>query len=95
MFGVNFCQLDAPRHIYLLSQKAMKKIISDVGLQLEYINYDSHGGIFSLSDGFKRTDKCHEDLIRIQPSREQEFLASESNKNGTADQAIFIIKKCL
>lgn len=93
MFGVNYCQLDAPRHLFVLSQKAMKHLIYNAGMHLEYINYDSHGGIFSISEGYRDTNKSHDELMKIPPSERFNRLAMESNQKGDADQAIFIMRK--
>ncbi len=54
-YGEYFCQLDAPRHLYLLSRKAMYYLCRKAGLRIEYVSYDSHHEIFTMSEGYRNT----------------------------------------
>ena len=63
MFGEYYCQLDAPRHISMMSKNAMKDISDKAGFEVEHISYDSHGLIFSISDGYMNTTKSHSELM--------------------------------
>ncbi len=97
MFGVDFCQIDAPRHIYLYTEKSMKYLCNNVGLCIEKILYDSHGKILSLSSAYKKTSKSHRELIQndgisLKMKTEYEKMAKESNFKHEGDQAIFYIK---
>ena len=98
MYGEYFCQLDAPRHLYLLSKRAMGYLCKKAGLKIEYISYDSNAGVFSLSDGYKNTDKSHGQLTRenmVSPTKISRYkeMAEKSNRLKEGDQAIFYIRK--
>lgn len=93
MYGECYCQLDAPRHLVLPTKEMMKEMIEDAGLNLEYVNFDDSGHVFSLSRGFKETDESHANLIKARPSSEDVLMAKKANREGKADQAIFIMKK--
>lgn len=45
-YGIDWVQLDAPRHVFIPSEKAMLSILKRVGLATEQMVYDS--GIFQL-----------------------------------------------
>ena len=93
-FGRFFCQLDAPRHLYILDKKAMIDMCEKVGFVVEHIGYDSAWLIYALSKGYKETSKSHKELIHNVPATEEYVKrACESNKKGTADQAIFYLRK--
>lgn len=98
LFGENYCQIDAPRHKYIYSEKAIKYLCKCSNLYVERVLYDSHTKIFTMSDGYKRTNKSHKELTRkdVLPQKDVEkyrLLARKSNCNHTADQAIFYIRK--
>lgn len=93
MFQEDFCQLDAPRHVALFTLKAMEYACREANLQIQYINFDSHAGIYSISSGYKNSNKNHDELMKIpSPQRYAEF-AKRANRNGIADQAIFVLNK--
>lgn len=97
-FKEYYCQLDAPRHLYVLSKKAMRYLCRKAGLHIEYISYDSNEGIYELSEGYRKTNLSHGDLIRkpcISSRKREEYKkrAYQSNITGKGDQAIFYIRK--
>lgn len=97
-YGEYFCQLDAPRHLYLLSPKAMNYLCKKAGLRIEYVSYDSNDAIFKISEGYMRTNKSHGQLSReatVSSKKVQEYreMAEESNRMKKGDQAVFYIRK--
>lgn len=92
-FGEFFCQLDAPRHIFILDKNAMIDMCTKAGFKVDYVNYDSHELIYSLSEGYKKTSKSHGELLKKSPSEYYKKRALKSNRRMDADQAIFYLSK--
>ncbi|MGB8454192.1 MAG: class I SAM-dependent methyltransferase [Anaerocolumna sp.] len=97
MFGTDFCQIDAPRHIFLYTEKSMKYLCEKAGLSIERILYDSNEKVFSLSAAYKKYTKSHDELMRNDYATKRmkikyKQLAIESNSDHNGDQAIFYIK---
>lgn len=93
-FGEFFCQLDAPRHTYIFGEDAMVNLCKRAELKVDYINYDSHELIYSLSEGYKKTSKSHSELLKnIYTVEYYKKRALMSNKRRDADQAIFYLSK--
>lgn len=96
-YGVNWFQLDAPRHFFLHTVKSFKFLCSKTNLVVEDIIFDSHEKDFvncekyvhDISardpewDTFKLDDK---NMIRL---RDEVKILNEKNE---ADQAIFMLK---
>ena len=40
-YGVNWVQMDPPRHLFLFSEKAMRKIAKEAGFEVDAVIYDS------------------------------------------------------
>ena len=96
LFGLDYCQIHAPRHWYLYTPQSMKHLCDSAGLVLEQIYYDSKGGILHISDGYKKTEKSHAELCNFYPrSRKIKYdkIAEKANDEGNGDEAVFVIKK--
>jgi 2-polyprenyl-3-methyl-5-hydroxy-6-metoxy-1,4-benzoquinol methylase len=102
-YGVNWVQLDAPRHFYLHSIESMKILAGQAGLDLYKVVYDSTSFQFWGSEqyikGIPLKDKrsysvCAENSIF---SKEEisafEKRAGELNETKQGDQAIFYLRK--
>lgn len=92
-YRTNWIQLDAPRHFFLHSLQSIERIARDAGLRLENTLYDSHGGVFIISEMYKRDISLAEanpsDLFS---SKEIESFAEQSkrlNAEKRGDQAAF------
>lgn len=92
-FGKYFCQLDAPRHIYILDKKMMVKMCKKAGLRVDYISYDSNELIYRISEGYKNTSKPHSVLMKGKYNETYHKRALASNKKQDGDQAVFYLKK--
>ncbi len=102
-YGVNWVQLDAPRHWYLHSVNSMKILSEQAGLDLWKLVYDSDPFQFWGSE------QCSMDIplrnersYQVNPaasifSKQQisEFAkrAKQLNKTGQGDQAVFYLRK--
>lgn len=52
-YGINWVQLDAPRHIFLHSKRSMEYLANQTGFQIKAIEYDSNGFQFWASEQYK------------------------------------------
>lgn len=96
-YGVNWFQIDAPRHLYLHTLESFKILCSKTNLVIEDIIFDSHDDILLKCEKYSRdisvrdeewdTFKLDDETIN-QLKNEIRIL----NKNNEADQAIFVIK---
>lgn len=93
-----FSQFDAPRHLFLHTEKGMKIMCKDAHLRVENVLYDSNERIFYFSECLKRTDLLFEE-IKQNDFPEYCYKAIKidkvikSNLNSKGDQAIFYITK--
>ncbi len=51
-YGVNWVQMDPPRHLFLYSQHAMRQLAEDAGFEVEAVIYDSTGFQFWGSEQY-------------------------------------------
>lgn len=98
-FGVNWYQLDAPRHIFLHSVESMTDLCNRCGLKIEKIEYDSIAFQFIISYlyaegiGLEKIRELTNTLFdwrwdNIEPF---EKMAAECNAKRYGDHAIFDI----
>lgn len=100
-YGVNWVQLDAPRHYYNHSVESIRRLAQSSGFELADVVYDSTGFQFWGSElyardiplqqarGFKTFSK----LFPMKALREFGRRAEEANAQGRGDQAAFYLKK--
>lgn len=102
-YGVNWVQLDAPRHLYLHSLMSMHQLATQVGFQLEQVIYDSNGFQFWGSQQYEHDIALREprswaenptqSLFDAKHIREFEQRARELNTLNQGDQAAFYLRK--
>lgn len=100
-YGVNWAQLDAPRHLYLHTPHSIETLASAAGLRLTGTVYDSSAFSWWASEQYAR------DIPLVDPKshwqgpgtvfteaelHEYERLAEQANREGRADQATFYFK---
>jgi 2-polyprenyl-3-methyl-5-hydroxy-6-metoxy-1,4-benzoquinol methylase len=100
-YGVNWFQLDAPRHIFLHSVESMNLLASEAGFKLIKITYDSTHHQFTVSERYKSgrafTERGYRNIFdrvsslvqKMQNSRRAAYL----NSKGQGDQAAFFLYK--
>lgn len=97
MYGQYWYQIDAPRHYFLYTPKALNIICRKAGLRICRVKYDSFWGQFYVSEMYKKTDKSFAEICKMHVSDNKmhryQLMAQEANQRRTGDQAIFIIKK--
>jgi SAM-dependent methyltransferase len=100
-YGVNWYQLDAPRHFYLHSLKSIEKTLNQARLSIYKIAYDSTESQILGSEFYKRdipyinwhvANKGHK-IFSFQEMTKFREAASSLNCAKKGDQAIFFIKK--
>jgi len=103
-YGVDWVQLDPPRHLFLFTEKSMKLLAEKVGFSIENIIYDSIGFQFYGSELFKRdmnlVGACQTlfenpaDFVFSQQELQQfEDDAVTLNQKGEGDMACFFLRK--
>lgn len=102
-YGVNWSQLDAPRHLFLHSVASIKKLAEQTGFQVEKVQYDSNAFQFWGSEQYEqdialRSEKSWSENPANSPfSAEQikqfEHRARELNAVNKGDQAAFYLRK--
>jgi SAM-dependent methyltransferase len=102
IYGVNWVQLDAPRHLYLHTVDSMRIIAEQAGLQIAEVVFDSTSYQFLGSEGYARRQLAvgeAQDASRREPNpkpqqRMREFRrkSEELNEAGRGDQACFYLR---
>lgn len=102
-YGVNWVQLDAPRHLYLHSIKSLQTLAEKMGLKLEDVVYDSFAfQLWGSNQYEKDTPLNDEGSYAVNPDKSPftkeniaafERKSAELNKNQQGDQAAFYLKK--
>jgi len=102
-YGVNWVQLDAPRHLFLHSIDSMKLLSKKVGLKMEEVVYDSFAFQLWGSEQYekdiplndKRSYAVNPDNSPFSKDDITGFKkrSIELNQNNQGDQAAFYLKK--
>jgi SAM-dependent methyltransferase len=101
-YGVDWVQLDAPRHIFLFSQTAMRRIAERAGLSVERVVHDSTAfqlwgselyrrdiALQTRSDGGRRSARHHFSRRELRAFKRR---ASALNREGRGDQACVYLR---
>jgi SAM-dependent methyltransferase len=102
-YGTNWVQLDAPRHLYLFSEKSFSKLAEDAGFKVDEVMYNSTEFQFWGSEQYlQNIPLVDERSYDTDPNRSiftttqiSEFTkrATELNRRREGDQAIFYLRK--
>lgn len=100
VYKENWVQIDAPRHLYLYTVKAIKYLSRQAGLSLRKVIYDSDEFQFWGSEVYANRNislekaKCIKDSLFSKKTMNQyKKIAENLNKNKDGDQAIFYFYK--
>ena len=102
-YGVNWVQIDAPRHFFIYSRKSLEILAGKTGFQIGEIIFDSTELQFIGSEQYKNgislkaeksyyVDPAKSDFTRKEV-RTLARKAKELNEEGLGDQAVFYLKK--
>jgi hypothetical protein len=102
-YGVNWVQLDPPRHIFLYTERAFRDLAERAGFIVERVVYDSETFQFFGSEQYIKdiplTDPrsyrgvISESIFTQSQIDEWEALAAKLNAEGRGDQACFYLTK--
>lgn len=101
-YGVNWFQLDAPRHLYSYTERAFRSMAEDEGFAVTKVEYDSEVFQFSVSEQYAKGIWMHDersfqgDFTKAIFTREQfdewKREAERLNREGRGDQACFFLR---
>ena len=102
-YGVDWVQLDAPRHLFLHSLQSMNTLAEQQGFKLENVVYDSFAFQQWGSEQYKKDIALHdENSYAVSPEkspfssadiREFEEHSKKLNESKSGDQAAFYLRK--
>ena len=96
-YGVNWSQIDAPRHFFLHTVESFRILVNNTNLVIENIIFDSDEHIFENCEKYANNISMRDkdwNTFKLDKKTSKE-LANEVrnlNKKGESDQAIFILK---
>ena len=96
-YGVNWYQIDAPRHFYLHTLKSFKILCESTNLIIDDIIFDSRPEIFLCCEKYSRNISVKDSewntfKLENKEIKDYEKLINMLNENNEGDQAIFILK---
>jgi 2-polyprenyl-3-methyl-5-hydroxy-6-metoxy-1,4-benzoquinol methylase len=96
-YGVNWVQLDAPRHFFLHTKKSIALLAKDCGFVLKRIIYDSTKEQFLCSEKYCRDITLFHTDIKVSAAhvRKCKKHAAYLNKIKDGDQACFVLEKII
>lgn len=102
-YGVNWVQLDAPRHLFLHSVESIKVLAKQCGFKLDNIVYDSNAFQFWGSEQYEKgimlrdnnswAEHPEQSIFSAAQIKEFEKRAQELNSLNQGDQAAFYLRK--
>lgn len=100
-YGVNWFQLDAPRHYFIHSLKSMKFLANQSNFELKDYCFDSTHHQFTISERYKKGKNMNERVYSTLWGRLQNMLqkmiyslkARKLNSHKMGDQAIFYLRR--
>ena len=102
MYGVNWYQIDAPRHLVIPSVRGMKELAQRAGLQIANVTFDSDETQFLCSEQYKRDISLRDNRSYYLNPQQALFTESEivdakahaqaANRAGKGDQACFYLQ---
>lgn len=99
-YGVNWVQIDAPRHFFLHTERSFRLIAGAAGLKVVNLSYDSDECQFWASELYARNvplfslEKLSPDTVFSRSQlRRFRLQAAELNAAGRGDSAVFVLAK--
>lgn len=100
-YGVNWVQLDPPRHIFLYSEQSFRAIAENAGFEMAKVVYDSGTFQFYGSEQYARNIALNEkpegksfaETLSTSQLRKWEYEAARLNSERRGDQACFYLRK--
>lgn len=102
-YGVNWFQLDAPRHLFLYTEKSFRTLAEKAGFAVEKVVYDSEAVQFYISEQYAHDIAMHDarafrgdfskSIFTEIQMREWERETARLNAENLGDQACFYLRK--
>lgn len=102
-YGINWVQLDAPRHIFLYSEASFRRLAEQVGFTVVKVTFDSNEMQFWGSEQYKNDvplasessflNGIEKSMFKREDIERYSKLADELNRSGQGDQAAFFLKR--
>lgn len=94
-YGVNWVQLDAPRHLFLHTTKSIRLLASESGFEFIDKICNSTEFQFTGSELYLTGQNLNNGFINFSTEKIKEFknMAASLNKEGNGDSAVFYLKK--
>jgi SAM-dependent methyltransferase len=102
-YGVNWVQLDPPRHLFLFTEKSFRGLAETAGFEVAKVVYDSESFQFFGSERYAQNIAMNEDensagvssesVLTPENLREWERGAEVLNRQNKGDQACFYLRK--
>ena len=102
-YGVNWVQLDAPRHLHIHSIKSMQLLAEESGFELVRVAFESTSLQFLGSEQYERDIPLMDaksykrgladSIFTVEDVARFEARAKELNESGEGDSARFLLKK--
>ncbi len=103
LYGVNWVQLDPPRHLFLYTEHSFRHLAESNGFAVEKIVYDSEIFQFFASEQYARDISMHDEkayrgvveksIFTAEQIAQWEIETDELNATGRGDQACFYLRK--
>lgn len=94
-YGIDWVQLDAPRHLHLITEKGVASLAASCGLHVRSVVYDSFDFQFYGSEQVRRAraGARNGEGFTKQQIREYKKKSVELNRQSDGDQACFVLTK--
>jgi SAM-dependent methyltransferase len=101
-YGLFWCGIDAPRHIFIPSEKQMRKEVAEAGFELEKFYYDSSDYLIWSSEQYKMGIPLHDprshmfnsdgSLFTREDIKRFRAIMHEQNRLGNGDTAVICLR---
>ena len=104
-YGEFWCGLDAPRHIFIPSEKGLKHLVTEAGFTIDKFYYDSFDYVIWASEQYKAGMALHDKKSHLINEKESMFRKKQlkafrkkmiaENAKGNGDMAAIYLSKPL
>ena len=103
IYGVDWVQLDPPRHLFLFTERAFKDLVRSAGFEVTKVVYDSTAFQFWGSEQYRLDIPLNDprspnvsggaDIFTEEQMKDWAVRAEKLNRAGEGDQACFYLRK--
>lgn len=103
-YGVFWCGIDAPRHIFIPSEKQMRRMVQEAGFTIEKFYYDSSDYLIWSSEQYKVGMPLHDpkshmfnkdgsSMFSKEDIKRFRSIMKTENEKGNGDTAVICLRK--